>query len=217
MRRRGTIDDADGARGAPTRAHRTSWGGGFMTRHAMRGLSTVARSRYAPCWPVRTGASAAGKQRDSRAAAISVGGEWSSYNKSPDGQRYSPLRQINSGNAAELAEVCRIRIEDHGSFQAGLVVINDVMYATTSTDTIALDPGHLRGQMAAQLPPRQAHAVSGQSRRRLLRRPPVPRHRRWPRDRPRCQERRAAVEERGRRSRIRANSCRARRWPGTAW
>lgn len=106
-----------------------------MTPYAMRGLTLGALVIL-----LALDASAAGKQRDSSAAAISVGGEWSSYNKSPDGQRYSPLRQINSGNAAELAEVCRIRIEDHGSFQAGLVVINDVMYATTSTDTIALDP-----------------------------------------------------------------------------
>ena len=76
-----------------------------MTPYAMRGLTLGALVIL-----LALDASAAGKQRDSSAAAISVGGEWSSYNKSPDGQRYSPLRQINSGNAAELAEVCRIRI-----------------------------------------------------------------------------------------------------------
>ena len=71
---------------------------------------------------------------------FSTGGEWGSYNKSFDGQRYSPLRQINAGNVSALAEVCRIKVDDHGSFQAGLIVIHDVMYATTSTDTLALDP-----------------------------------------------------------------------------
>ena len=52
---------------------------------------------------------------------FSTGGEWGSYNKSFDGQRYSPLRQINAGNVAALAEVCRFKVEDHGSFQAGLI------------------------------------------------------------------------------------------------
>jgi alcohol dehydrogenase (cytochrome c) len=71
---------------------------------------------------------------------IATGGEWRSYNKSLDGQRFSRLRQINTSNAGALAEVCRTRLADQGSFQAGLLVIDRVMYATTATDTIALNP-----------------------------------------------------------------------------
>jgi len=73
-------------------------------------------------------------------AERAAGGEWPSYNKSLDGQRYSPLRQINAGNADRLAEVCRYQVAAGGSFQAGLIVVDDVMYATTATDTLALDP-----------------------------------------------------------------------------
>lgn len=69
-----------------------------------------------------------------------TGGEWRSYNKSLDGQRFSLLRQINSANAGSLEEICRTRLADQGSFQAGLLVIGGVMYATTPTDTIALNP-----------------------------------------------------------------------------
>ncbi|MFP6681695.1 MAG: PQQ-binding-like beta-propeller repeat protein [Gammaproteobacteria bacterium] len=69
-----------------------------------------------------------------------TGGEWRSYNKSLDGQRFSLLRQINTSNAGSLAEVCRTRLADQGSFQAGLLVIDGVMYATTPTDTVALNP-----------------------------------------------------------------------------
>jgi PQQ-dependent dehydrogenase (methanol/ethanol family) len=67
------------------------------------------------------------------------GGDWQTYNKTLDAQRYSPLTQINTGNAASLAEVCRTKIAEHGAFQAGLIVIGSTMYATTGTDTIALD------------------------------------------------------------------------------
>ena len=112
-----------------------------MTHHTMR--LHVTRATRAAVFALLglcvAGAAAADKGR-AVPSAFSVGGEWTSYNKSLDGQRYSMLRQINTGNAAQLAEVCRIRIDDHGSFQAGLIVVGDVMYATTITDTIALDP-----------------------------------------------------------------------------
>lgn len=68
------------------------------------------------------------------------GGDWPMYNKSLDGQRYSPLSQINLQNAASLAEICRFRVSDQGAFQSGLIVVGNTMFATTATDTIALDP-----------------------------------------------------------------------------
>jgi alcohol dehydrogenase (cytochrome c) len=71
---------------------------------------------------------------------ITPGGDWSMYNKTFDGQRYSPLTQVDTKNAKSLQEVCRLKVSDHGSFQAGLLVVGDTMYATTDTDTIALDP-----------------------------------------------------------------------------
>ena len=76
----------------------------------------------------------------SSATVFPTGAQWTSYNKSLDGQRYSPLSQINVSNAADLVEVCRVQVADSGSFQAGLIVVDDVMYATTATDTLALEP-----------------------------------------------------------------------------
>jgi len=47
------------------------------------------------------------------ASIFSSGAEWLSYNKSLDGQRYSPLTQINRTNAAEgferSARACGVR------------------------------------------------------------------------------------------------------------
>jgi len=68
------------------------------------------------------------------------GGDWESYNKTLDGQRYSPLTQINTKNASLLSEVCRVKIDSGIQFQAGPVVIKDTMFLTTATDTIALNP-----------------------------------------------------------------------------
>ncbi len=109
------------------------------------------------------------KSHVAASAAFSTGGEWASYNKSLDGQRYSPLRQITAANAGALTEACRVKIDDHGSFQAGLVVLQDVMYATTTTDTIALDPTtcaikwrhHFRREKHAPLPVNRGVAYYG--------------------------------------------------------
>jgi alcohol dehydrogenase (cytochrome c) len=76
------------------------------------------------------------------AGGYTPGGDWPIYNKTLDGQRYSPLAQINAANAGSLTEVCRLKVADHGTFQAGLIVVGDTMYATTDTDTIALDPAN---------------------------------------------------------------------------
>jgi alcohol dehydrogenase (cytochrome c) len=64
------------------------------------------------------------------------------YNKTLDGQRYSPLTQINVKNGKSLTEVCRVKIADTGGFSSGLVVVGDTMFATTATDTFALDPSN---------------------------------------------------------------------------
>lgn len=67
------------------------------------------------------------------------GGEWLSYNNGLHGQRYSPLKQIDVGNAARLGEVCRAQIDGPSSFHAGLVVHGDTLYTATPRETVALD------------------------------------------------------------------------------
>ncbi len=73
-------------------------------------------------------------------ASWQPGSDWESYNKSLDGQRYSPLSEIDVADAARLVEVCRARIAARGAFEAGPVVVGDSMFVTTATDTFAIDP-----------------------------------------------------------------------------
>lgn len=68
------------------------------------------------------------------------GSDWENYNKSLNGQRYSPLSEISATNAAELMEVCRAPLEARGSLESGLVVVGDSLFVTTATDTLAIDP-----------------------------------------------------------------------------
>jgi alcohol dehydrogenase (cytochrome c) len=75
-----------------------------------------------------------------RGAEAVPGSDWESYNKTPEGQRYSPLDEINVANAATLTEVCRVPVAELGSLQAGPVVIGDSLYVTTPADTFSIDP-----------------------------------------------------------------------------
>lgn len=66
--------------------------------------------------------------------------DWPGYNNDLLAQRYSPLRQVNAKNVASLREVCRVKVQDGGTFHTGPIVVEGTMYLTTARDTIALDP-----------------------------------------------------------------------------
>ena len=68
------------------------------------------------------------------------GSDWETYNKSLEGERYSPLSEINTSNADHLTELCRAPLASRGSLEAGLVVVEDALFVTTATDTLAIDP-----------------------------------------------------------------------------
>ncbi len=65
--------------------------------------------------------------------------QWLSYNGNVNGQRYADLTQINATNAAQLGEVCRLKVDDTGAFHTGILQIDGVLYFTTATDTLAVD------------------------------------------------------------------------------
>ena len=64
---------------------------------------------------------------------------WLMYNKGYLGGRYSTLKRINTGNAQKLRPVCMYQLGEIGTFQAGPVVYNGVLYATTHLGTYAID------------------------------------------------------------------------------
>lgn len=65
--------------------------------------------------------------------------DWPAYNGSFDGRRFSPLDQINTSNVANLQTVCKVRLGENGTMQAGPVVIGRTLYVTTAHTTVAID------------------------------------------------------------------------------
>jgi alcohol dehydrogenase (cytochrome c) len=64
---------------------------------------------------------------------------WPSYNRTVDGQRYSPLTEITPQNVANLKPVCELTVGEEGTFQAGPVVVGDTMFVTTAHTTLAMN------------------------------------------------------------------------------
>ena len=70
--------------------------------------------------------------------------DWPSYNNTVDGQRYSALEQITTANVAGLKEVCRLQIDDSGTFQPGIIAIDGTLYLTNAHDTLAVDASNCK-------------------------------------------------------------------------
>jgi alcohol dehydrogenase (cytochrome c) len=68
------------------------------------------------------------------------GGEWLLPNRDYAGQRFADLRQITPQSAAQLRPVCIYQVGDLRPFQTNPLVYKGVMYVTTPSSTIALDP-----------------------------------------------------------------------------
>src|SRR5580765_6482030 len=49
--------------------------------------------------------------------------DWPSYNRTLDGDRFSPLAAIDVSNVGKLEEACRVRIAGAGPFSAGTILV----------------------------------------------------------------------------------------------
>jgi alcohol dehydrogenase (cytochrome c) len=65
--------------------------------------------------------------------------DWIGYNGNHANDRFSPLAEITTSNAAQLARVCSFDTGETTSFQTGPVVVDGVVYFTTHNSTYAID------------------------------------------------------------------------------
>lgn len=75
----------------------------------------------------------------SRAPAAAADGNWVSYNRTLAGDRFSPLKEINSTNVAQLKQICTYTLPEVSSLQTGPLVVDGTMYFTTDEGSYAID------------------------------------------------------------------------------
>jgi hypothetical protein len=66
-------------------------------------------------------------------------GDWLTFNRTLAGERFSPLAQINAGNAHQLQVKCIAQLGEMGSFETSPIVYAGQMFVTTAHKVLALD------------------------------------------------------------------------------
>jgi alcohol dehydrogenase (cytochrome c) len=79
------------------------------------------------------------RQQSSAPAPVTGSGDWTFYNGSLSGERYSPLNQITRSNVAQLRQSCVFETTDTVSFQSGIVAVGGTLYFTAFNTTYAVD------------------------------------------------------------------------------
>ena len=72
---------------------------------------------------------------------VTTQADWTVYNGSSNGTRYSTLKQIDSGNVAQLAPRWMFTVPNGARLQVTPVVAGGVMYVTVANEAWALDAG----------------------------------------------------------------------------
>jgi alcohol dehydrogenase (cytochrome c) len=88
------------------------------------------------CFSVLLGAATA-TQRTLIPASGNV--DWPAYNNDSMSDRYVSLDAINTSNVSGLHTICTLNLGRQLNFQSGPIVVDGVLYATTSNQTIAID------------------------------------------------------------------------------
>jgi PQQ-dependent dehydrogenase (methanol/ethanol family) len=65
--------------------------------------------------------------------------DWVTYNRTLEGNRGSPLKEIDTSNVARLHPVCTFELGERAAFETGPIVVGGTMYLTTAERTYAID------------------------------------------------------------------------------
>lgn len=79
------------------------------------------------------------KPKTVAAAPDATPGNWSTYNRTLAGDRFSPLAEIDRTNVSQLKSICTYELPEVTSLQTGMLVIGGTMYFTTDTISYAVD------------------------------------------------------------------------------
>ena len=78
--------------------------------------------------------------RSESAPAMNQGAaDWITMNKDYSSQRYVDLDQITPENVGNLKEVCEVQLNQPVMFSAGLLMVDDTLFVTTTRQTVAFD------------------------------------------------------------------------------
>ena len=95
-------------------------------------------------------------QIPTQAALMNAAGsdDWLMYNKDYQGQRYSALDQIDTGNAATLQKVCEYDTGEQGAFQPGILELGGFLYFTDPHNTYSINAANCNKEWVSKYTPK---------------------------------------------------------------
>ena len=81
------------------------------------------------------------RKEGARLRAVTSQADWPSYNGTPSGNRYSPLKQIDKLNVPRMTPRWIFSLPGTSNLQVTPIVIDGVMYVTSANECYALDAG----------------------------------------------------------------------------
>ena len=91
-----------------------------------------------PAAPTQVGRATTTVPTDEELLSVPAG-DWLHYNRNYAGDRFSPLAEINAGNAAQLQVRCIAQLGEMGSFEPSPIAYRGMLYLTTPHRTFAVD------------------------------------------------------------------------------
>ena len=73
-------------------------------------------------------------------ATAATSGDWPSYNRTLDSDRYSQLNQINAKNVEKLKVQCTYDTGQFTAFESGPIVVDNALIGTTEFDIFSINP-----------------------------------------------------------------------------
>jgi alcohol dehydrogenase (cytochrome c) len=86
------------------------------------------------------GAGAAGVPPAATTSTSAAAGDWPSYNRTVNSDRFSPLGEITTANVGKLKVLCTYDVGGYEAFESGLIMVNDALIGTTEFDIFSLNP-----------------------------------------------------------------------------
>lgn len=113
-----------------------------LTRNYILSMGAPAGTATTETNPAYKGPVAAGvpSAATTTTSASVAAGDWPSYNRTVNSDRFSPLGEITTANAGKLKVLCTYDVGGYVAFETGLIKVNDALIGTTEFDIFSLNP-----------------------------------------------------------------------------
>ena len=111
-----------------------------LTRNYVLSLGHLRARRRRKRTPTTKAPELPGSAPAATTSTSAAAGDWPSYNRTVNSDRFSPLGEITTANVGKLKVLCTYDVGGYEAFESGLIMVNDALIGTTEFDIFSLNP-----------------------------------------------------------------------------